>query len=97
MRKNGQHTLVMSHEERKRRSERGWLTIKAAAIYSGLSTRLIQDYVREGLVLASHVTKPGASRGRTLVELASLDAFIREGVGGKAPLKMNLRRDGNRA
>ena len=70
-----------------------WLTLKAAATYSGLSIRLIQDYVKTGLVVASHVTKPGASRGRTLVELASLDRFIRQGIGGKADIKLNTHRE----
>lgn len=72
----------------------GWLTLQAAATYSGLSLRLIQDYVKDGLVVASHVTKPGASRGRTLVELASLERFIREGIGGKAAIRLNSNRDG---
>lgn len=70
-----------------------WLTLKAASIYSGLSTRLIQDYVKDGLVVSSHVTKPGARRGRTLIELPSLDAFIRRGVGGKANINLNSRKD----
>jgi len=73
-----------------------WLTLQAAAIYSGLSLRLIQDYVKAGLVVASHVTKPGARRGRTLIEVASLERFIREGIGGKANITLNSAREGSK-
>jgi hypothetical protein len=69
-----------------------WVTIKAACLYSGLSIRLIQDYVKDGIVVSSHVTKPGARRGRTLIELSSFDEFIRNGIGGKAEISLNLKK-----
>jgi len=58
-----------------------WYTLKAAAIYSGLSTRLLEDLVREKLIVSSSVIKPGATRGRRLVSRVSLDAWIEQGIG----------------
>ena len=67
-----------------------WATYKKAHAYSGLSIRLLQDFVREGLVRSSIVLKPGAKRGVRLIDLASLDALIERGVGLKAEVPMNL-------
>ena len=66
-----------------------WLTIKGAAIYSGLSERTIQNYIKADVIISSNVVLPGASRGRRLIERISLDAFIEKGIGGKSLIAMN--------
>jgi hypothetical protein len=67
-----------------------WLTLKGAAIYSGLSERTIANYIKADLVVSSNVVMPGNSRGRRLIERTSLDAFIERGIGGKSDIAMNL-------
>jgi len=74
--------------------ERRWLTIEGAAIYSGLSGRTIQNYVKDGLVRSSNVITPGATRGRRLIDRESLDKFIESGLQTpKTELKMNVGRE----
>lgn len=70
-----------------------WGNYKQARSNSGLSIRLLQDYVKDGLIRSSVVTKPGSRRGVRLIDLHSLDALIEAGVG-KPPiiLAMNLNR-----
>ena len=63
-----------------------WLTINGAARYSGLSGRLLQEAIRENLVVSSLVTRPGAKRGRRLINRESLDAWIEAGIGSKSDL-----------
>lgn len=71
-----------------------WGTYKQARDYSGLSIRLLEDYVNQGLVRSSRLTKPGASRGVRLIDLLSLDEFIEAGVGRPpTELAMNLNRN----
>ena len=69
-----------------------WLTLKGAAIYTGLSERTNQNYIKANLVISSNVVMPGASRGRRLVDRISLDAFIEQGIGGKSEIAMNRHR-----
>ena len=71
-----------------------WGNYKQAQVHTGLSTRLLQDYVKVGLIRSSVVTKPGSQRGVRLIDLHSLDEFIEAGVG-KPPtsLAMNLNRN----
>ncbi len=69
-----------------------WLTLKGAAMYSGLSERTIENYIKADLVISSNVVMPGASRGRRLVERESLDAFIEQCIGGKSDIAMNRDR-----
>lgn len=57
-----------------------WGNYRQAAKRSGLSIRLLQDYVSSQLVRSSVVLKPGASRGVRLIDLESLEAFIEAGV-----------------
>jgi hypothetical protein len=71
-----------------------WGNYKQARDHSGLSIRLLQDFVKDGLVRSSVVTKPGAKRGVRLLDLQALDEFIERGIGGKSELKMNLNRNG---
>ena len=69
-----------------------WLTLEGAAIYSGLSQRTIETYIKENLVVSANVIMPGRSRGRRLVERESLDAFIEQFIGGEGTsLAMNRR------
>jgi hypothetical protein len=74
-----------------------WLTYEAAAIYSGLGTRVLENHVRAGLIRSSNACAPGSTRGRRLLDRISLDEFIEAGVG-KAPaaLVMNSNRKGGR-
>jgi hypothetical protein len=71
-----------------------WGHYKRAELHSGLSTRLLQDYVRLGLIRSSVVTRPGAKRGVRLIDLHSLDEFIEAGIGKKTELAMNAGRKG---
>jgi len=72
-----------------------WGQYKQARIHSGLSIRLLQDFVSNNLIRSSVVTKPGAKRGVRLIDLHSLDEFIERGVGQKTELEMNVNRKGN--
>jgi len=53
-----------------------WLTIEGATKYSGLSDGTIWTYICEGHIVSSNIVLPGNSRGRRLINRASLDAFI---------------------
>ena len=70
-----------------------WGTYQQSRRHSGLSARLLQDFVRDGLVRSSLVKKPGTQRGVRLIDLRSLDEFIELGVGGKVDLAMNKKGD----
>jgi hypothetical protein len=70
-----------------------WLSYKQAAIYSGLGARVIENHCRAGYIRTSNVCAPGCSRGRRLVDRASLDSFIEAGVGAPpAALVVNANR-----
>ena len=68
-----------------------WATIKRAAEYSGLSERHLYNAIADGLIRSSLVKRPNASRGRRLVDLRSLDAWIETGLMqmGPAPCSPN--------
>lgn len=69
---------------------------KQAAIYSGLGERVLQLYVAAGHIRASHCRAPGNSRGRTLLDRASIDEFIERGIGAPpTELAMNANRKGS--
>ena len=75
-----------------------WGTYRQAEENSGLSIRLLQDYVRHNLVRSALVRKPGAKRGVRLIDLNSLDEFIEKGVGDMSEIEMNAKRqNGGRA
>jgi len=57
-----------------------WLTLEGASTYSGLTIRTLQNYIAAGHVRSSNVVAPGNTRGRRLLDRASLDAFIEEGL-----------------
>jgi len=71
-----------------------WGTYQQTRRYSGLSERLLQDYVASNLIRSSVVRKPGARRGMRLIDLRSLDEFIERGIGQKNELEMNFNREG---
>jgi hypothetical protein len=58
-----------------------WLNISDAAIYSGLSRSLLYELIRDESLTTSTVLRPGCRRGRRLIERASIDKCIEEGIG----------------
>ncbi|MDB4801687.1 helix-turn-helix domain-containing protein [Akkermansiaceae bacterium] len=62
-----------------------WAPIKTAAKYSGLSERHLYNAIADGLIRSSLVKRPNASRGRRLVDLQSLDAWIETGLMQMGP------------
>ena len=67
-----------------------WFGIQQSAIYSGVSARLVENRIRDGLVRSSNVLTPGSTRGRRLIDRESLDSFIEAGVAnGPTKLAMN--------
>lgn len=75
---------------------RRWGNYNAANHYSGLSIRLLQDFVKDDLIRSSVVRKPGSKRGVRLIDLRSLDEFIERGVGARNELEMNSNRSGKK-
>lgn len=72
-----------------------WGGIAQAAERSGVSGRLIEEWINDGLVRASNVKRPGATRGRKLVDLWSLFDFIERGINEPpAKLTMNSNAEG---
>lgn len=63
-----------------------WATLQSAANYSGLSVRLLELLIREGTLVSSVPKRKGAVRGRRLLDLRSLDAWIESGLGDKSEL-----------
>lgn len=57
-----------------------WAPLSIAARYCGLSERHLQTLISERLIASSLVKRPGASRGRRLVDLRSLDEWIETGL-----------------
>jgi hypothetical protein len=66
-----------------------WATLKQAASYSGLSDRHLYTLIGDGLIRSSLVKRPNASRGRRLVDLYSLDAWIETGLMQVGPPPSN--------
>ncbi|MCH1500370.1 MAG: helix-turn-helix domain-containing protein [Akkermansiaceae bacterium] len=66
-----------------------WATLKTAADYSGLSERHLYNAIADGLIRSSLVKRPNASRGRRLVDLYSLDAWIETGLMQVGPAPSN--------
>ena len=59
-----------------------WATLQGAATYSGLSKRLLEIAAGEGHIRMAHVKRGSdKTRGRRLVDLRSLDAWIEKWVG----------------
>ena len=71
-----------------------WGTLAQASDYSGMGTRVIENAVKSGIVRSSLVRSfPEAKRGRRLIDLRSLDAWIEAGVGGRAEVPYLVRND----
>ncbi|MDB4407479.1 helix-turn-helix domain-containing protein [bacterium] len=70
-----------------------WATIRKAAEYSSLSERHLYNLIGDGLIRSSLAKRPNASRGRRLVDLHSLDAWIETGLMlvGPAPCNPNQK------
>lgn len=63
-----------------------WGTYAVASRFSGLSTRLLEDLVKDELVISSLARRPGRSRGIRLIDLESLQNYIQSGIGGKTDM-----------
>lgn len=74
----------MSERDHTRTFPPAWFPVAAAARYSGLSRALIYEHISDGALVSSTVKRPGRTRGRRLVQRASLDRLIEEGIGGKS-------------
>jgi hypothetical protein len=61
-----------------------WFPVAEAARYSGLSRALIYEHIADGALVTSTVKRPARTRGRRLVQRASLDHLIEEGIGEKS-------------
>jgi len=72
-------------------TEKRWATLSEAAHYCGLTQRTIYNLIGDGLIRSSLVKRPNASRGRRLIDLRSLDAWIKTGLMqmGPAPCAPN--------
>jgi excisionase family DNA binding protein len=66
-----------------------WATVKQAAEYSGLSERHLYNLIGDGLIRSSLAKRPNASRGRRLIDLHSLDAWIETGLMQMGPAPCN--------
>ena len=71
--------------------EKRCATLGEAAHYCGLTERTIYNLIGDGLIRSSLVKRLNASRGRRLVDLYSLDAWIESGLMqmGPAPCTPN--------
>ena len=58
-----------------------WMTFKMAAHYSGLSEGTLRNYESAELLRVANVIKPGATRGRKLIDREHLDKFIESHIG----------------
>jgi hypothetical protein len=63
-------------------SEREWDRLLSASQNSGLSRPELWRAVVRGDVVGSHIRKPGKSKGTWLVNLKSLDDYIRSFLPG---------------
>lgn len=71
-----------------------WSSFEGSSKYSGLGVRVLENAVKSGILRSSLVKSfPGAKRGRRLIDLRSLDAWIEAGIGGKAELPYLVRTD----
>lgn len=80
----GEFTPSMSQKNSKDLSQPAWLTVSGASRYSGLSRSLLYRHLDEQNLISSTVRLKGRSRGRRLIQRASLDALIEHGIGLKS-------------
>jgi hypothetical protein len=67
---------------KKELSHREWDRLQNAAEFSGISRPELWRAVARGDILGSHIVKPGAKKGVWLVNLKSLDEYIRSFLPG---------------
>jgi hypothetical protein len=73
-----------------------WDRLANVAARTGISRPELFRHVVCGDILGAHIRKPGASKGVWLVNLVSVDEFIRSFLpGGSRYEKPNLQRAGN--
>ncbi|MDA7890237.1 helix-turn-helix domain-containing protein [Akkermansiaceae bacterium] len=60
--------------------EKRWATLSEAAHYCGLTQRTLYNLIGDGLIRSSLLKRLNASRGRRLVDLHSLEAYIETGL-----------------
>lgn len=58
-----------------------WLSVPAAAHYSGLSRTVLYRHIDAENLVTSTVMLPGKRRGRRLIQRESLDRLIEGGIG----------------
>lgn len=84
------HTLIIMLGDMHKKSciplTQRWASIRDAASYSGLAERTIEILIRDNLIRSACPKRKGASRGRRLIDLRSLDEWIESGIGGKSDL-----------
>jgi hypothetical protein len=61
-----------------------WAAIKAAVAYSGIPRYRIFELVAEGKIRSAVLKRKGLIRGRRLIDLESLDAWISKHASGGA-------------
>ena len=57
-----------------------------------MSGRLVEEYAKDGLIRSSNVKRPGATRGRVLIDMWSLFDFIEKGIN-EPPAKLAMNSD----
>ena len=73
-----------------------WAPYTDASRFSGLSSRLLEDLVKDELIVSALARRPGCARGIRLIDLHSLDAYIRSGIGAKTDMAVLKRKpEGN--
>jgi len=69
-----------------------WLTLQAAAPYSGVSGQTLRNWEKAGHIRFANVT-PMGGRGRVLIDRLELDKFIEGFIGApSSELAMNSTR-----
>jgi hypothetical protein len=73
-----------------------WAPYPDASLYSGLSTRLLEQLVKDKLVVSSLVRRPGRVRGVRLIDLRSLDDYIEDGIGAVTDVGQLRQKNGKK-
>ena len=68
-----------------------WLSLKHAAVYSGLTDRTLRNWGEAGTLKLHRVIQPSATRGTVRIDRLELDALIEKSVAPASILKMNVR------
>ena len=68
-----------------------WISFQAASPYTGVSVRTLQNWDKAGHLRVANVT-PAGTRGRRLIDRASLDQFIESFIGAP-PSKIGMNKN----